>query len=77
MPLFRAALQAGTHHLDMPMSLSYPIPASRTALVGMGVEPRLSDVFARYAADELFRAVRPAPLLVLLRSKNFAVTGDP
>lgn len=24
------------------------------ALVGMGVEPGLSDVFARYAADELF-----------------------
>ncbi|MEV4947064.1 saccharopine dehydrogenase C-terminal domain-containing protein [Streptomyces sp. NPDC053755] len=28
--------------------------AGRTALVGMGVEPGLSDVFARYAADELF-----------------------
>ena len=26
----------------------------RLALVGMGVEPGLSDVFARYAADELF-----------------------
>ncbi|MFF7178072.1 saccharopine dehydrogenase C-terminal domain-containing protein [Streptomyces sp. NPDC008121] len=26
----------------------------RIALVGMGVEPGLSDVFARYAADELF-----------------------
>ena len=31
MPLFRAALQAGTHYLDIAMSLSYPIPASRTA----------------------------------------------
>ena len=28
--------------------------AERLALVGMGVEPGLSDVFARYAADELF-----------------------
>src|SRR6266568_3646246 len=78
MPLFRAALQAGTHYLDMAMSLSYPHPAEpyrqtgvklgdeqfalapewersgRLALVGMGVEPGLSDVFARYAADELF-----------------------
>jgi saccharopine dehydrogenase (NAD+, L-lysine-forming) len=27
------------------------------ALVGMGVEPGLSDVFARYAADELFSSV--------------------
>src|SRR5580700_3325318 len=78
MPLFRAALQAGTHYLDMAMSLSHPnreAPYSLTgvklgddqfamapawgwsgklALVGMGVEPGLSDVFARYAADELF-----------------------
>ncbi|MFC1402711.1 MULTISPECIES: saccharopine dehydrogenase family protein [Streptacidiphilus] len=28
--------------------------SGRVALVGMGVEPGLSDVFARYAADELF-----------------------
>jgi len=28
--------------------------AGRLALVGMGVEPGLSDVFARYAADQLF-----------------------
>jgi saccharopine dehydrogenase (NAD+, L-lysine-forming) len=78
MPLFRAALQAGTHYLDMAMSLSHPdaeAPYRRTgvklgddqfalaaqweqagklALAGMGVEPGLSDVFARYAADELF-----------------------
>jgi saccharopine dehydrogenase-like NADP-dependent oxidoreductase len=78
MPLFRAALQAGVHYLDMAMSLSYPHPdepyrqtgvklgdeqfaleaewerSGRLALVGMGVEPGLSDVFARYAADELF-----------------------
>ncbi|WP_225094698.1 saccharopine dehydrogenase family protein [Streptomyces sp. CoH27] len=78
MPLFRAALEAGTHYLDMAMSLSAPhasrpyeecgvklgdeqfalarrwAEAGRLALVGMGVEPGLSDVFARYAADELF-----------------------
>jgi saccharopine dehydrogenase (NAD+, L-lysine forming) len=81
MPLFRAALQARTHYLDMAMSLSHPDredPYSRTgvklgddqfamapawewagklALVGMGVEPGLSDVFARYAADELFSGI--------------------
>ena len=28
--------------------------AGRLALVGIGVEPGLSDVFARYAADQLF-----------------------
>jgi saccharopine dehydrogenase (NAD+, L-lysine-forming) len=31
--------------------------AGRLALVGIGVEPGLSDVFARYAADELFAAI--------------------
>jgi saccharopine dehydrogenase (NAD+, L-lysine-forming) len=78
MPLFGAALDAGTHYLDMAMSLSRPHPeepyartgvklgdeqfalaeqwsaSGRLALVGMGVEPGLSDVFARYAADHLF-----------------------
>jgi saccharopine dehydrogenase-like NADP-dependent oxidoreductase len=29
----------------------------KIALVGMGVEPGLSDVFARYAADELFTSI--------------------
>ena len=81
MPLFRAALRAGVHYLDMAMSLSHPHaeqPYQRTgiklgddqfaldgewqqagklALVGIGVEPGLSDVFARYAADELFRDI--------------------
>jgi saccharopine dehydrogenase (NAD+, L-lysine-forming) len=81
MPLFRAALAAGTHYLDMAMSLSQPDAdapyrvtgvklgddqfalaqawqqAGRLALVGMGVEPGLSDVFARYAADELFSEI--------------------
>ncbi|MCY0932139.1 saccharopine dehydrogenase NADP-binding domain-containing protein [Streptomyces sp. H27-H1] len=78
LPLFNAALAAGSHYLDMAMSLSRPHPqdpysacgvklgdeqferaeeweqSGRLALVGMGVEPGLSDVFARYAADELF-----------------------
>ncbi|HZV24827.1 MAG TPA: saccharopine dehydrogenase C-terminal domain-containing protein [Acidothermaceae bacterium] len=78
MPLFRAALSAGAHYLDMAMSLSRPnaeqpyaltgvklgdeqfelsskwADAGRLALVGIGVEPGLSDVFARYAADHLF-----------------------
>jgi len=82
MPLFRAALQAGTHYLDMAMSLSHPDqddPYSNTgvklgdeqfalapewerrgklALVGMGVEPGLSDVFARHAADEMFSEIQ-------------------
>jgi saccharopine dehydrogenase (NAD+, L-lysine-forming) len=78
MPLFRAALSAGVHYLDMAMSLSHPDPqdpyrktgvklgddqfamarqweeSGKLALVGIGVEPGLSDVFARYAADEMF-----------------------
>jgi saccharopine dehydrogenase-like NADP-dependent oxidoreductase len=78
MPLFRAALRARVHYLDMAMSLSRPDPdqpyaragvklgdeqfamadqweeAGKLALAGIGVEPGLSDVFARYAADELF-----------------------
>ncbi|WP_351222552.1 saccharopine dehydrogenase C-terminal domain-containing protein [Streptomyces sp. NPDC002133] len=81
MPLFRAALAAGAHYLDMAMSLSRPHAerpyeecgvklgdeqflladaweqSGRLALVGMGVEPGLSDVFARYAADELFDTI--------------------
>src|SRR6516162_6961769 len=81
MPLFRAALAAGTHYLDMAMSLSRPDPAEpyrktgiklgdeqfalanewenrgKLALAGMGVEPGLSDVFARYAADSLFSEI--------------------
>jgi len=81
MPLFRAALRAGTYYLDMAMSLSYPHPddpyrqtgvklgdeqfamapeweeSGKLALAGIGVEPGLSDVFARYAADELFSEI--------------------
>jgi len=33
------------------------VTAGRLALVGIGVEPGLSDVFARYAADELFTEI--------------------
>jgi saccharopine dehydrogenase (NAD+, L-lysine-forming) len=81
MPLFRAALRAGLHYVDMAMSLSQPDPdapyrrtgvklgdeqfaaagewedSGKLALVGMGVEPGLSDVFARHAADTLFREI--------------------
>jgi saccharopine dehydrogenase (NAD+, L-lysine forming) len=81
MPLFRAALDAGTNYLDMAMSLSHPNrddpyhktgiklgddqfamakeweEAGKLALVGIGVEPGLSDVFARHAADSLFREI--------------------
>src|SRR5450755_3961817 len=84
MPLYRAALQAGAHYLDMAMSLSHPDredPYSRTgvklgddqfalaaqweergklALVGIGVEPGLSDIFARHAADTLFSDIDEA-----------------
>jgi saccharopine dehydrogenase-like NADP-dependent oxidoreductase len=81
MPLFTGALNAGTHYLDMAMSLSHPHPErpysetgvklgdeqfalagrweerGKLALVGMGVEPGLSDVFARHAADSLFSTI--------------------
>ncbi|XVV17246.1 saccharopine dehydrogenase family protein [Actinoplanes sp. CA-131856] len=70
MPVFRGALDAGADYLDMAMSLSTRDgvklgdeqfagapqweEAGRLALVGIGVEPGLSDIFARYAADHLF-----------------------
>jgi saccharopine dehydrogenase (NAD+, L-lysine-forming) len=81
MPIFRAALAAGIHYLDMAMSLSRPHPtdpysktgvllgdeqfelseqweaSGRIALVGIGIEPGLADVFARYAADHLFSEI--------------------
>ncbi len=68
-PIFAAALEAGCTYVDMAMTLSGPgvllgdlqfaeherwVDAGQLALVGMGVEPGLADVFARYAADELF-----------------------
>jgi len=96
MPLFRAALAAGAHYLDMAMSLSHPHPerpyeetgiklgdeqfalageweaAGRLALVGIGVEPGLSDVFARYAADHLFSEIDE---LGVRDGANLAVRG--
>jgi len=71
--IFEAAFDAGCTYLDMAMTLSKPggeklgdAQFARTqewaergllALVGMGVEPGLSDVFARYAADHLFSEI--------------------
>ncbi len=46
--------------------------AGRLALVGMGVEPGLSDVFARYAADELFDEI---DLLSVRDGANLTVEG--
>src|SRR3954467_7392673 len=69
LPVFEAALESRCTYLDMAMSLSGPgvmlgdeqfaqhdrwVDAGLLALVGIGVEPGLSDVFARYAADRLF-----------------------
>jgi saccharopine dehydrogenase-like NADP-dependent oxidoreductase len=68
-PIFEAARRAGVSYLDMAMTLSGPgvllgeqqlaadeawREAGLLALAGIGVEPGLSDVFARYAADHLF-----------------------
>ncbi|HEY6961441.1 MAG TPA: saccharopine dehydrogenase C-terminal domain-containing protein [Gaiellaceae bacterium] len=72
-PIFAAALDGGCTYLDMAMTLSDrdgtklgDLQFARDddwrdrgllALVGIGVEPGLSDVFARYAADHLFSAI--------------------
>ena len=80
-PIFDAAFAAGTHYLDMAMTLSSPHPErpyeevgvvlgqqqfdadeawrerGLLCLAGIGVEPGLSDVFARYAADHLFSEI--------------------
>jgi saccharopine dehydrogenase (NAD+, L-lysine forming) len=70
--IFAAALEAGCTYLDMAMTLSSPgvllgdeqfaahdrwAERGQLALVGIGVEPGLSDVFARYASDHLFASV--------------------
>ncbi|MES2171370.1 MAG: saccharopine dehydrogenase C-terminal domain-containing protein [Actinomycetota bacterium] len=47
--------------------------AGRLALVGMGVEPGLSDVFARYAADHLFSEIDE---LGVRDGANLVVTDD-
>jgi saccharopine dehydrogenase-like NADP-dependent oxidoreductase len=72
MPIFEAAYEARRTYLDMAMSLSSPgvllgqeqldqherwADAGLLALVGIGVEPGLSDVLARHAADELFSEI--------------------
>jgi len=46
--------------------------AGRLALIGMGVEPGLSDVFARYAADHLFGEIDE---LGVRDGANLVVTG--
>jgi saccharopine dehydrogenase-like NADP-dependent oxidoreductase len=46
--------------------------AGRLALVGIGVEPGLSDVFARFAADELFSAL---DLVGIRDGSNLVVDG--
>jgi saccharopine dehydrogenase-like NADP-dependent oxidoreductase len=72
-PIFAAALEAGCTYLDMAMTLSdregtklgdlqFALDGEwrehgLLALVGIGVEPGLSDVFARYAADHLFSEI--------------------
>ncbi|MGH3001212.1 MAG: saccharopine dehydrogenase family protein [Gaiellaceae bacterium] len=72
-PIFAAAFEAGCTYLDMAMTLSKPggeklgdaqfaqeerwRERELLALVGIGVEPGLSDVFARYAADRLFSEI--------------------
>ena len=72
-PIFQAAFDAGCTYLDMAMTLSSRDGVKLgdlqfaqeeawrerglLALVGIGVEPGLSDVFARYAADHLFSKI--------------------
>jgi saccharopine dehydrogenase-like NADP-dependent oxidoreductase len=71
--IFEAAFETGATYLDMAMTLSERGGArlgdaqfaqhdawaakGQLALVGIGVEPGLSDVFARYAADHLFSEI--------------------
>jgi saccharopine dehydrogenase-like NADP-dependent oxidoreductase len=71
--IFQAAFDAGCTYLDMAMTLSDREGTKLgdlqfaqegawrerglLALVGIGVEPGLSDVFARYASDHLFSEI--------------------
>ena len=72
MPIFNACAATGAHYMDTAMSLSRPgvklgddqfaqeqewFARGQLALCGMGVEPGLADVFARYAADHLFSEI--------------------
>jgi saccharopine dehydrogenase (NAD+, L-lysine forming) len=47
--------------------------AGKLAVVGIGVEPGLSDVFARYASDRLFSAIEE---LAVRDGANLEVLGD-
>jgi saccharopine dehydrogenase (NAD+, L-lysine forming) len=70
--IFAASFEAGVTYLDMAMTLSGPgvllgdaqfaeherwVERGLLALVGIGVEPGLADVFARYARDHLFSEI--------------------
>jgi saccharopine dehydrogenase-like NADP-dependent oxidoreductase len=81
MPIFRGALEADAHYMDMAVSLSKPHPdrpfelpgvklgdeqfamddawkaRGKLALVGMGMDPGLTDVFAAHAAKHSFDEV--------------------
>jgi saccharopine dehydrogenase (NAD+, L-lysine forming) len=87
MPIFEAAFETRCTYLDMAMSLSSPDvmlgqlqleqderwrEAGLLALVGIGVEPGLSDVFARYAADHLFAEIDE---VAVRDGANLAVEG--
>ena len=87
MPIFEAAFETRCTYLDMAMSLSGPDvmlgrlqleqderwrDAGLLALVGIGVEPGLSDVFARYAADHLFAEIDE---VAVRDGANLAVEG--
>jgi len=85
--IFEAAFETRCTYLDMAMSLSRPgtllgqeqldqherwQEAGLLALVGIGVEPGLSDVFARYAADHLFGEIDE---VAVRDGANLAVDG--
>ena len=87
LPIFGAAFETRCTYLDMAMSLSRPgtllgqeqldqqerwEDAGLLALVGIGVEPGLSDVFARYAADHLFAEIDE---VAVRDGANLAVEG--
>jgi saccharopine dehydrogenase (NAD+, L-lysine forming) len=87
LPIFEAAFERRCTYLDMAMSLSRPgtllgqeqldqherwQDAGLLALVGIGVEPGLSDVFARYAADHLFDEIDE---VAVRDGANLAVEG--
>src|SRR3954453_13367038 len=87
LPIFEAAFESRCTYLDMAMSLSGPetllgqeqldqherwAEAGLLALVGIGVEPGLSDVFARYAADHLFSEIDE---VAVRDGANLAVEG--